>query len=67
MITYLNNKIIPIEVKSSKNTKAISIKNLIEKENLDYAIILLTNNLNCDNPKLKFFPFYMSMFLNNNH
>ena len=66
-ITYLNNKIIPIEVKSSKNTKAISIKNLIEKENLDYAIILSTNNLNCDNPKLKFLPLYMSMFLNNNH
>lgn len=65
-ITSLNNKIIPIEVKSGKNTKAISIKNLIEKENLDYGIILSMNNINCSNPKVRFLPLYMSMFIKSN-
>lgn len=65
-ITYLNNKIIPIEVKSGKNTKAVSIKNIVEKEKLDYGIILSMNNLNCSNSKIKFFPLYMTMFLKNN-
>ncbi len=64
-ITYINNKIIPIEVKSGKNTKAISIKNIVEKEKLEYGIILSMNNLNCDNPKVKFIPLYMTMFINN--
>jgi len=65
-VTYLNNKIVPIEVKSSKNTKAISIKNLIKKEKLDYGIILSMNNLNCNNPQIKFIPLYMIMFIKDN-
>lgn len=64
-ITCFGNKIIPIEVKSGKNTKAISIKNIIEKENLDYGIILSMNNLNCSNQKVKYIPLYMIMFLKN--
>lgn len=64
-ITYLNNKIIPIEVKSGRNTKAISIKNIVEKEKLEYGIILSMNNLNCSNQKIKFIPLYMTMFLKN--
>jgi predicted AAA+ superfamily ATPase len=65
-ITYLNDKIIPIEVKSGKNTKAVSIKNIVEKEKLEYGIILSMNNLNCSNSKIKFLPLYMIMFLKNN-
>lgn len=64
-ITYLDNKIIPLEVKSGKNTKTISIKNIVEKENLDYGIILSMNNVNCSNPKIKFLPLYMVMFIKN--
>lgn len=64
-VTYLNNKIIPIEVKSGKNTKAISLKNIVEKEELAYGIILSMNNLNYDNPKIKYIPLYMTMFLKN--
>ena len=64
-ITYLNNKIIPIEVKSGKNTKAVSIKNIVEKEKLEYGIILSMNNLNCSNSKIKFIPLYMTMFIKN--
>lgn len=65
-VTYLNNKIVPIEVKSGRNTKSISLSNIIEKEKLDYGIKLSMNNLNCSNPKFKCYPLYMSMFLNNN-
>lgn len=64
-ITYLNNKIIPIEVKSGKNTKAVSIKNIVEKEKLEYGIILSMNNLNFSNSKIKFIPLYMTMFIKN--
>lgn len=63
-VTYLDNRIVPIEVKSGKNIKAVSIKNILEKEKLDYGIIFSTNNLNCSNPKIKFLPLYMVMFLN---
>lgn len=62
-VTSLNNKIIAIEVKSGKNTNAVSIKNIIEKEKLDYGIILSMNNLNCSNSKIKFIPLYMTMFI----
>ena len=62
-ITTINNKVVPIEVKSGKNTRAVSIKNLIEKENLEYGIILSLNNINYSNPKIRFIPLYMVMFL----
>ena len=62
-VTYFDNKIVPIEVKSGKNVKATSIKNIIEKEKLDYGIILSTNNLNYENPKIKMLPLYMIIFL----
>ena len=64
-ITYLNNKIIPIEVKFGNNKNAVSIKNIVEKEKLDYGIILSMNNLNCSNSQIKFIPLYMIMFIKN--
>lgn len=68
-VTSIKGKIVPIEVKSGKNTKASSIKNIIEKENLDYGIVFSMNNMNCSNKKIKYYPLYMIMFLvddNNN-
>ena len=62
-ITFMNGKIVPIEVKSGKNTKATSLKTTIEKENLDYGIVLSMNNVNCTNPKIQYYPLYMIMFL----
>jgi len=62
-VVYIDNKIIPIEVKSGHNTKAASLKNVIEAENLDYGIVLSQNNLNTENDKIKFLPLYMVMFL----
>lgn len=62
-VVYIDNKIIPIEVKSGHNTKATSLKNVIEAENLDYGIVLFQNNLNTENDKIKFLPLYMVMFL----
>lgn len=62
-VTYFDNKIIPIEVKSSKNTKGASIRNILEKGQLEYGIIFSMNNLNCENEKIKFLPLYMVMFL----
>ena len=62
-VTSINNKIIPIEVKSGRNTKGISIKNTVEKEGLEYGIIFSMNNINCNNPKIKLYPLYMVIFL----
>ena len=62
-VVYIDNKIVPIEVKSGHNTKATSLKNVIEAENLDYGIVLSQNNLNTENDKIKFLPLYMVMFL----
>ncbi len=62
-VTYMKRKIVPIEVKSGKNIKASSLKTILEKERLDYGIILSTNNVNCSNPKIKCYPLYMTMFL----
>jgi predicted AAA+ superfamily ATPase len=64
-ISYLNGNIVPIEVKSGKNTKSISLNNIIERENLTYGIKLSMNNVNCSNPRYKCFPLYMSMFIKN--
>ena len=41
----------------------MSIKNIVEKEKLEYGIILSMNNLNCSNSKIKFIPLYMTMFI----
>lgn len=62
-VTYLDNKILPIEVKSGKNTRSISLKYLISKNIVDYGIVLSMNNLNKDNPNILYLPLYMSMFL----
>ena len=62
-VTYIGNKIIPIEVKSGRNTKGISIKNIVEKEKLEYGIIFSMNNINCNNPNVKFLPLYTVMFV----
>ena len=62
-VTYIGNKIIPIEVKSGRNTKGISIKNIVEKEKLEYGIIFSMNNINCNNPNVKFLPLYTVIFV----
>ena len=62
-VVYIDNKIVPIEVKPGHNTKATSLKNVIEAENLDYGIVFSQNNLNTENDKIKFLPLYMVMFL----
>lgn len=64
-VIYFDHQIIPIEVKAGKNINATSLKNIIEKENLSYGIILSQNNLNYENPKIKMLPLYMIMFLKN--
>ena len=63
-ITLLDNEIIPIEVKSGHNTKSTSFINFINKNNIKYGIKLSLNNINCSNPKIKCFPLYMSIFIN---
>ncbi len=62
-VTTLKGKIIPIEVKSGKNTKSSSLKTILEKENLEYGIVLSMNNINCSNKKILYYPLYMIMFL----
>ena len=62
-VTYIDNKIVPIEVKSGRNTKGISIRNIVEKEKLEYGIIFSMNNINCNNPNVKFLPLYTVMFV----
>lgn len=62
-VTSIQGRIVPIEVKSGRNTKASSIKSILEKENPDYGIILSMNNINCSNEKIKYYPLYMIMFL----
>lgn len=64
-VIYFDHQIIPIEVKAGKNINATSLKNIIEKENLSYGIVLSQNNLNYENPKIKMLPLYMIMFLKN--
>ena len=64
-ITLIDNNIIPIEVKSGHNTKSISLKNLIENNQIKYGIKLSLNNVNCTSDKIKCFPLYMSMFIKN--
>ena len=66
-ITLLNNDIVPIKIKSGHNTKSISLNNIIEKNNIKYAIKLSMNNVNCSNPKIKCYPLYMSIFIKNNN
>ena len=65
-VTWLHSQIVPIEVKSGNNTKAKSLKAVVEQNQLDYGIVLSMNPLNCTNEKIKFFPLYMVMFLQNN-
>lgn len=65
-VTWLHSRIVPIEVKSGNNTKAKSLKAVVEQNQLDYGIVLSMNPLNCSNEKIKFFPLYMVMFLQNN-
>ncbi len=62
-VTLLNNEIVPIEIKAGHNTKSISFKNIIEKNNINYGIKLSMNNVNCTNPKIKCYPLYMSIFI----
>ncbi len=63
-VTSINRKIVPIEVKSGKNTKSTSLKKVLEKEHLEYGIVLSMNNVNTTNEKIRYYPLYMIMFLN---
>jgi len=62
-VTTIHGRIVPIEVKSGRNMKVPSIKSIVEKDNIDYGIILSLNNINCENKKIKYYPLYMIMFL----
>lgn len=64
-ITYLNGKILPIEVKSGKNTKSVSLKYVISKGYINEGVVLSMNNLDTSNSKIKYLPLYMSIFLKN--
>lgn len=62
-ITSIKGKIVPIEVKSGKNTKATRLRKILEKENFDYGIVFSMNNINISNKNIKYYPLYMIMFL----
>lgn len=62
-VTFYDNKIVPIEVKSGRNTQSISFNHVIRNHNLDYGIKLSLNNVNCSNKQFKCFPLYMVMFI----
>lgn len=64
-VTYLKGKILPIEIKSGKNVKSVSLKYIIANNYLNEGIVLSMNNLNTSNPKIKYLPLYMSIFLKN--
>ena len=66
-VTYYKENIVPIEVKSSKNTKSISLSRLLinKKSNVKYGIKLSMNNINCNNDLIKCYPLYMVMFIKN--
>ncbi len=61
-IVKINNNIIPIEVKSGKNTRTTSLNKYIEKYDPKYAIKLSIKNFNFDN-KLKIIPLYAAYLL----
>lgn len=61
-VTYVNNRIVPIEVKAGKNFKTVSLKNVINKEKLDYGIVFSLHNLNVQHGKIKYLPLYTVMF-----
>lgn len=54
-VTYMKGTIAPIEVKSSKNIKVSSLRTILEKESMDYGIVISTNNVNCSNPKIRYY------------
>ena len=61
-VTSIKGIIVPIVVKSGRNTKAMSLKSIVEKENLEYGIVFSMNNLNCSSKKISYYPLYMIMF-----
>jgi predicted AAA+ superfamily ATPase len=63
-VVNIDNKIIPIEVKSSGNTKAKSLLAYIDKYNPDYSIKVSTKNFGYVNG-IKSIPLYAVFCLNN--
>ena len=64
----INNKVVPIEVKSGKDYKVHrAINNLLNNKefNYDYGYVLSNNNLSVDN-KLIYLPIYMICFIKQN-
>ena len=58
-VTYMKGTIAPIEVKSSKNIKVSSLRTILEKESMDYGIVISTNNVNCSNPKIRYYSLWL--------
>ena len=61
-ILRLNNKIVPIEVKSADNTKSKSLKTVIEKYNIENGIKLSSKNVGVSD-NIYSYPLYMSIFI----
>jgi predicted AAA+ superfamily ATPase len=60
----INEEIIPIEVKSSTNTRSRSLKEYIRSNNPEYAIRFSTKNFGFDG-KIKAIPLYAAYCINN--
>lgn len=62
-ILHTSKENIPIEVKSSTNTKARSLKSYVEKYKPDIAYRFSMNNVNTEHEIIKDYPLYMMMFI----
>lgn len=62
-VVYIEDQVVPIEVKSATNTKSKSLKACLSKYQLSKGVKLSTNNINVSNEYMKCYPLYMLMFL----
>lgn len=58
-----NNAVLPIEVKSSTNTRAKRLRTVVERYQLPLAYKLSLNNVNTQDTTTKCYPLYMLMFM----
>lgn len=58
-----NNAVLPIEVKSSTNTRAKRLRTVVERYQLPLAYKLSLNNVNTQESTTKCYPLYMLMFM----
>lgn len=62
-VIYHDHAVLPIEVKSATNTKAKSLKTVVERYSTPLAYKLSLNNVNTQHETIKCFPLYMLMFI----